>query len=348
MNDVGFHFAQPLWLWGLLLIPLVLLWLHFTRPFRRQGLESRYADAELLPYLIGSAVAPGGGSSRRPLVGWSLAWLLLILAMAGPRWDFRQINLFAPGVDLVILLDISRSMNATDVAPSRLVRARQEIEDLIRQESGIRIGLIAFATVAHVVSPITEDREGLRQKLPAISTQLVRLQGSRLGDALARAKLLFDGQPDETAHNILLISDGDFPDKDLEQKVTELRKAGVRLHVLGIGTAEGGDVPVMMPGSPPLIGRDRRPVRSPLDEAGLERLAELGGGIYRQADYRSDDTGAVVDVVMVHASAQQDAQAQTHVWNERFYWLLIPAMLLLLMLYRPSGSIHRRGEGGGV
>ena len=340
MVDSGFHFAQPLWLWGLLAIPLAIAWLLYSSPFRQHGLEARYADAHLLPHLSGAATTRRI-SSKAPLIGWALAWSLLSLAMAGPRWDFRQMSPFDPGADLVILLDISRSMDVTDVNPSRLERARQEIQDLVAANSGISIGLVAFATVAHVVTPITEDGESLLRQLPAISTSLVQLQGSHLSDAIDRANRLLAGQGDDVAHNILLISDGDFADKALDQQVRELRDKGTRFHVLAVGTSQGGPVPGLM-------GINREPVISGLDEESLRRLAEIGGGIFRVADYRDDDTRDILSAIMAHATTRQNTKMHTLVWNEYFYWLLLPAGLILLYLYRPGAGIARFGKHGEV
>ena len=340
MPETGLHFAQPLWLWGLLAIPLVIAWLILSSPLRQHGHEARYADTRLLPYLTGVATTRVV-SSRWPLFGWALAWSLLSLAMAGPRWDFRQMNPFEPGADLVILLDISRSMDVTDVNPSRLERARQEIQDLANANPGISTGLIAFASVAHVVTPVTEDRESLLRQLPALSTSLVQLQGSRLADAIDQANRLLAGQGDDVAHNILLISDGDFADPGLDEKVSSLRAAGTRFHVLAVGTTQGGPVPGLM-------ATNGEPVLSALDEAGLRRLAESGGGVFRIADYRDNDTRAILDAILSHARARQNARMQTLVWNEYFYWLLIPAVLTLLYLYRPGAGIARAAQRGGT
>lgn len=340
MPETGLHFAQPLWLWGLLAIPMVIAWMMFSSPFRQQGQEARYADPELLPYLSGMATTRVA-SSRKPLLGWALAWALLSLAMAGPRWDFQQMNPFEPGADLVILLDISRSMDVNDVIPSRLGRARQEIRDLAIANRGIRIGLIAFASIAHVVTPITEDTESLLHQLPALSTSLAQLQGSRLGDAIDKASRLLTGQGDDVAHNILLISDGDFPEQDLSEKIQSLRTSGIRFHVLAIGTPDGGLVPGIKTAS-------GGPVLSTMDKTELRQLAESGDGAFRVADYRDNDTRAVLDAILSHARARQDARAQTLVWNEYFYWLLLPAMLLLLYLYRPGGGIRRFNLRGGT
>jgi Ca-activated chloride channel family protein len=338
MTDPGFHFAQPIWLLGLLLVPLVIAWLWYSAPVRRHGLETRYADGHLLPFLQGEATTRVV-RSKRPLLAWIAAWCLLLIAMAGPRLGYRQMNPFEAGADLVILLDISRSMNIGDVPPSRLHRARQEIQDLVRAKQGIRVGLIAFATIAHVVTPLTDDGDSLLHQLPGISTDLVRLQGSRLSEALRRAESLLAGQRKDVARNILLISDGDFADKDIEQQLEELNKTDTRLHVLAIGTKEGGPVPGMM-------NTNREPVLSLLDEDGLRHLAKTSGGIFRVADYRDDDVDDIVDAILSHATARQNEKMQTLVWNEYFYWAVLPAMLILLFLLRPGGNISRFGHGG--
>ena len=340
MHEVGLHFAQPLWLWGLLAIPLVVVWLKISSPFRQRGQEAKYADAHLLDYLSGVATARVV-SSRGPLLGWMLAWGLLSFAMAGPRWDFNQMNPFEPGADLVILLDISRSMNVTDANPSRLERARQEVQDLVNANPGISVGLVAFASVAHVITPVTEDRESLLRQLPALSTDLVQLQGSRLADAIEQARRLLAGQGDDVAHNILLISDGDFADRDLDEKIRSLYEAGIRFHVLAVGTGEGGPVPGLM-------ATNGEPVLSWLDETTLRQLAEIGGGVFRLADYRDSDSRAVLKAILSHARARQNTQMQTLVWNEYFYWLLIPAMLTLLYLYRPGTGSARAARRGGT
>ncbi|HHH44010.1 MAG TPA: VWA domain-containing protein, partial [Gammaproteobacteria bacterium] len=220
-------------------------------------------------------------------------------------------------------------------------RARQEIQDLANANRGISTGLIAFASVAHVVTPVTEDRESLLRQLPALSTGLVQLQGSRLADAIDQARRLLAGQGETVAHNILLISDGDFADPELEEKVRALRQEDIRFHVLAVGTSLGGAVPGLMTTS-------GGPVLSVLDEDGLRRLADVGGGVFRVADYRDRDTQAIIDAILSHARARQNARLQTLVWNEYFYWLLIPAMLTLLYLYRPGAGPAGTARQGGT
>lgn len=342
MPDLGFHFASPWWLLGLLVILPVAAWLRRSTVYGGIARMNRYADPHLLPHLTGSRELHSTERWRR-FSRWALLWSALIIAMAGPRWDFTRVQLFTPGADLVILLDISRSMEVSDVRPSRLARARQEIEDLINQNQGVRIGLIAFASVAHVVTPITEDNQAVRNLLPALSTDLVRLQGSRLGQALDRARSLLAGQPEKTQHSILLISDGDFADLEIEQQIEALAKEGIQFHVLGIGSSGGGPVPGQK-GRFLTDGR-RQTVESRLDEAGLIKLANAGGGTYQTADFRDEDTSKILKKVMSRGKAQASEEEQVRVWNERFYWLLLPVMLVMLPGFRNYLPLEKREMG---
>lgn len=331
MNDIGFHLASPWWLLALALPALVYLWLRLTVPRHDTARYSVYADRHLLPFLLGlhSELAR---KPLRPFLPWTLLWSLLVIALANPRWDYQDMQLFRPGSDLVILLDLSRSMDTDDVSPSRLARARQEIEDLIEQNRQARIGLIIFATMPYVVSPLTEDGKALRAQLPALSTNLLKLQGSRLPEALVRARQMLAGQPDDSSRHLLLITDGDFGVQVGEDGMKELQMKNIHLHVLGIGTPDGG--PVLGPGGSPLRDAQGQPVISRLDEEGLKALAEKGQGIYRRADYRDQDTADIMRQVSSDSHAEVIANEKTRVWNERFYWLTGLVMLLMLSRFR--------------
>ncbi len=335
MPESGFHFAQPLWLLALLTIPLVWLWLRYSRTVRRRGREALYADEQLLPWLTGE-VHGRTPDSTPVLVAWSLAWLLMVLAMAGPRWDYERINAFRPAAELVVLLDISASMNIRDVRPSRLARAKQEIQDLLRLNPGLRMGLVAFATVSHVVSPVTEDMESLRRTLPSLSTDLVSLPGSRLGNALDKASLLLHGDDKPLARHILLVTDGDFDESGLLEKVDALRAKNIHLHILALGTDGGGLVPERY------LPRGIRTPVSRLNVEQLRKLAEHGGGLYQLADYREDDTRRLLERILADAEQQQLEEMPTRMWNERFYLFLFPVIFLVLYLFGRGNRFSRR------
>lgn len=337
MPETGFHFAEPGWFWGLLALPPVAWWLWRTAARAAKGPVHRYADPHLLPYLSGSRALKTSERWGR-YFAWAGLWLLLLTAMAGPRWNFEDVRLFQPGDNLLILLDISRSMETADVAPSRIGRARQEIQDLIMQNRRLRLGLIAFASVPHVISPVSEDSQAILLALPALSTDLARLQGSRLHAAFDRAEILLDALPEDSARSLLLISDGDFDEPDLTDRARALAERGIRLLVLGIGSPSGGDVPGL-PGRP-LFDPSGQPVRSILDQDQLRALAEAGGGLYQLADYRDDDTQAILDAAAVSRLPAQAGDERTRIWNERFYLpvLLLAALLLPRFKGRPRAN----------
>lgn len=335
MAESGFHFSQPYWLLGLLALPLVAFWLWRSAAKAARGPIHCYADAHLLPHLSGTReLKPSERWSR--FLGWCLLWLLLLTAMAGPRWDYSSVRLFHPGDNLLVLLDISRSMDATDAAPSRLARARQEIQDLIIQNRELRLGLIAFASVPHVISPVTEDSRALLLTLPALSSDLSQLQGTRLQAALDRAEQLLGALPNDSAKAILLISDGDFDEPGLEARVSSLAERGIPLHVLGIGTPSGADVPGERG---PLLGPSGTPVRTSLKEAELLALAKAGAGIYQLADYRDADTRAVLEAAAQSRLPAAVSDDRTRIWHERFYIPVVLILLLLLPRFRGSAGL---------
>ena len=334
----GLHLAAPAWLLLLALIPVVGAWQRRARrlePVARR--ERDYAEAALMPHLTGTARTGAAGAWGR-LLAWTVPWTLTVVAMAGPRWGYEQVQVFEPGAALVVLLDISRSMEAGDVAPSRLARARQEIEDLLSAAKGLRVGLVAFASVATVVAPVTDDTETIRRTLPALGPDLVRLQGSRPAQGIARGRQLLATQPPHAAKNLLLVSDGDFQDLELDAEVAALRDQGIRLHVLAIGTPQGA--PVIGPQGRPLLERSGVPVVSKLNATLLGTIAAQTGGEYRAADYRDDDVRAIASAAATGGEARKAGDERLRVWHEPFWWLVGPAALWLLLEFRRRATVQ--------
>ncbi|MCU7827691.1 MAG: VWA domain-containing protein [Candidatus Thiodiazotropha sp. (ex Myrtea sp. 'scaly one' KF741663)] len=336
MPETGFHFARPEWLFALLGLVPVLAWLIFSVVRPRKGSIHRYADEHLLPHLTGVRELDVHERWNR-YSRWALLWILLVLAIAGPRWDFTDVEAFSPANDLVILMDISRSMNVADVAPSRLARARQEVQDLVQLNRELRIGMIAFASVPLVISPITEDSQSLLNALPAVNSDLANLQGSRLQAALERAGQLLGSGETDSGRSILLISDGDFDEPGLTSAISELANQGIKLHTLGIGTSGGGPVPAQ-PGQSDLLREPNgRIVESRLNETILQQLANAGTGRYIKADFRDQDSRAILKLAAGEIGKPTPTQEKTRVWNDHFYWLLLPLLILLLPRFRQYG-----------
>jgi Ca-activated chloride channel homolog len=227
-------------------------------------------------------------------------------------------------------------MQVADVAPSRIARARQEIQDLILLDREVRLGLIAFASVPYVVSPVTEDTYTVLNALPALSTDLTELQGSRVSSALDRAETLLKSLPPESARAILLITDGDFDEPDLTGQVAKLAQDGIRLHVLGIGTEQGARVPAPPPAQAGSWVTDRtgKPIVSALNSGLLEKLANAGQGIYRVADYRDSDSKDILRAAAISKLPPKSGDERTRIWNERYYLPVLIVLALLLPQFR--------------
>ncbi len=333
----GFHFAEPQWVPALLLIPLVWGMYRLFKANTQQGQKLRaFADAHLLPHLLEDHRAAGGGfSALHSLTLWSIVWACAVLAMAGPRWDYTDTKVYRPSGELIILLDLSRSMDVADVKPSRLGRARQEIGDVLHYAQGVNIGLVAFAKIPHMIAPLTDDRQTLMRLLPSIKTELVYTQGSRLVQALDMAGRMLSQDQAKIERHVLILSDGGYedPEAQIYRAIRALTDRGVRIHVIGVGTAQGGPVPNGQGGF--YRGRTGSAIMAPADFGRLRGIARDGQGVYLDATYQQEDTRAfLAEIGAGQADEQEDGERVIRQWEERFYIFLLPGLLLILTWFR--------------
>ena len=321
-----FHFAQTDWLWGLLVIPFI--WGLYGFFFRQSAAVSQlegFVDAHLLPHLLVNKPAKKQ-SLWQSLAVASFLWALLMGALAGPRWDFKEVTTYKPDQNLVILLDLSQSMNADDVKPSRLIRARQEIEDILTMAKGVKIGLVAFAADPHMITPLTEDMETIRHLLPSLDTELVYVQGSNLTPALDMAKNLLAAEP---GHNksIVVMTDGGFNDASTAvSSAKKLAKQGIVVETMGFGTKVGAPIRNV---NGTLIKENGKVVMSHLERDKLQTL-----GQYINANYTENDSKMVLNQLKARAQVEKNKQQKTRHWEERFYLLILPLMLIMLLGFR--------------
>jgi Ca-activated chloride channel family protein len=328
------HFAHPSWLWTVAALPLVwLLYALSNRPANHNKALEQFADSHLLPYLV--ADLPAQRSKRlRSMAIWSAAWLCLVLALAGPRLSYRDVEMFKRNQNLLIILDLSESMNATDLKPSRLVRAKQKIEDLVMQAQGIKIGLIAFAADAHLLTPLTDDTATIHHLLPSISTDLIHVQGSRLSTALEMAEMLFKAEPD-SHKTLLVVSDGDFEDGSALLAAKKLAHEGVIIHTMGVGTAEGAPLNDSRGHS---LKKEGSPIISKLERERLRAISHVGKGSYLEADYSS----AAEEAILAELEGRSDAKTELRTyrtWDEKFYLLLLPLVPFFVRWFRRGGVV---------
>ena len=330
MDLKEFNFAHPLWLLGLLIIPVIFaLFFFFYRKDTPSHQLEKFIDRHLLPYLA-LKENHKKGSFLKTLVLWSSVWACLTLALAGPRWNYREIETFSRDQSLVILLDLSESMNGADIRPSRLVRAKQKIEDLINLASGVKIGLIAFAADPHMIAPVTDDKEMIRHLLPSLETDLVYVQGSKLSVALNMAASMLESEPGSNKA-LLVISDGGFEDAGAISVAKKLAENGLIIHAMGIGTLEGS--PLKDAGGN-VIKRNGIPILSRLEQEKLKSLAEAGGGYYLEARYSDRDESLILQDLEKRSDVAMNLGSKNRLWDERFYLLLVPALFIILFWFR--------------
>lgn len=333
-----FHVAEPMILWLLALIPLSYI---ITRVMRRVPLPgsfggwAKHVDKHLLPYLTDATPEQRGRISYITHALPFIVWGLLVITLAGPRYDFREADTPNPLQSTMVILDISRSMDADDTPPSRIVRTRQEAEDMLHALDGRAAGLVAFAADAHIIMPLTDDTDALIARLPDISTDLPHIQGSALAPALAESIRALGKDTD--ASSVILFSDGGFTDNSSALAAAKkIKDNNGHLHVIGIGTEN--NVILKDNAGNALRNNFGGAVTAPLEEAFLKTLADAGNGIYVRAHYGESDTQAVINAIMqVARSAASSHSGKTRIWEEYFYLVLIPAMLLLLPLWRRGG-----------
>ncbi|CRX37949.1 vWA domain-containing protein [Estrella lausannensis] len=323
------HFSHPLWLALLLAIPLVggLYFLYYRRQQPLHQLE-KLIDKHLIPYLLLQKGLKREKSRRQVLI-WSIAWCLLVLALAGPRWSFREIDTFSRDQSLAILLDLSESMNVQDVLPSRLGRAKQKIEDLLSMSKGVKVGLIAFAADPHMIAPMTDDKETIRHLLPSLDTDLVFVQGSKLTPALEMAGTMLENEPG-TNKAIVVISDGGFGDASAIHTAKTLADKGIVLHTMGVGSPEGAPLKNRQGA---VLKKDGAAILSKLEKEKFREISKMGNGRYFDADH-SQEAALIFEDLKKRANLQKEVQKTRTLWDERFYLFLLPVLPLFLFWFR--------------
>ncbi|ALG67625.1 vWA domain-containing protein [Beggiatoa leptomitoformis] len=333
MEFTAFEFARPYWLLALIILPFWVVWLFYQKAHYSR--LQRYADAHLLPYLLQQSPQQLFWQDKT-FWGWILLWTCGILALAQPRWDYELQALFRPQTQLLVVLDLSDSMRVRDLPHARIEQAMQEITELLDVKADIYIGLLVFAGIPHLVAPLTDDYNTVKHLLYELKPDLLPIQGSRFAPALERALLLLNNAPNskEAVQHILLISDGEFEKIDVTQSLALLQNSKVFLHVLAVGTENGGHIPRQADEHQWVIDADGNIVISKLHSDVLKQLAQVGRGIYQVGNYQSTDTQAILNEIHQRMQTFTAQQATQKVWHERFYLLVIIMMLLVLLAFR--------------
>ncbi|MDH3505012.1 MAG: VWA domain-containing protein [Nitrospirota bacterium] len=323
-----FHFLRPEWLWGLL--PLFGLFLLVAKTGTTAQVWESVCDVHLLPHLL---VGTEGARRRLPLVLLGVGWTVAVCALAGPVWSQLPQPVFRAESALVMVLDLSRSMDVQDVTPSRLTRAKHKILDILKAREEGQTALVVYAGESFVVSPLTDDANTMVTLVQSLETELMPLQGSRTDLALQKAHELFE-HLGHARGDVLLLTDGEGDSATLKV-VEELRSQGLRVSVLGVGTVDGAPIPE--PGGF-LKDQEGAIVIPKLDIPSLQAIARVGGGHYATVTWDDQDINRVLpsDVSMSASPSSTSEQRTTDLWREEGPWLVLLLLAVAIPAFRPG------------
>ncbi len=294
---------------------------------RRRDILQRFSSPHGL-----ETIAPDSAGTRRWIKAALLmaAVLFVAIALAGPRYGFRWQEINQRGVDLVIALDCSRSMTATDIQPTRLERAKREVFDLLAMLQGDRVGLVAFSGTAYLQCPLTLDYNAFNLFLNALSPDYLPVGGTDITAATQTAMESFDPKsPADKA--VILITDGENTGSEDPLKAAEtLKQKGIKLFCIGVGGAEGVPIPEAAGG----FKKDRsgQIVLSRLDETTLKKMAVITGGTYVRSVAGDMDLDAIYTYeILQKMDAQMLTSGRKQVWEDRFQWPLALALICLVV-----------------
>lgn len=319
-----FHFIRPEWLWALALVAVLVLMLKHRR--LAPGSWQNVVDPALAPFVLSRSQANSLGYRWWLL---SIGGALAVLALAGPSWQRVEQPVFRSEQAVVIALDLSRSMDAQDLAPNRLARAKLKILDILERRSGGQNALVVYSSNAFTVTPLTNDADTVASLVSSLSTDIMPSRGSYPLAAIEKGRALLE-QAGVLLGEVLLITDGGSSPAALKA-AEDLRAAGYTLSVLGVGTAAGAPIP--RAGGGFVTDRSGNIAVPRLESAGLERLAAAGGGRYAVLTADDRDIDNLLSGQAGSGAASDDALA-TDQWQEEGPWLLLPLLPLVALAFR--------------
>lgn len=320
-----FHFLRPLWL--LAILPASLLVVLLWRRKASYGLWEQVISPHLLPHLMKGNV---GGQNRSALVLLLIGWLLASLALAGPTWRKLPTAAQKKIEAQVIVLDLSVSMYATDLPPSRLERARMKLTDILKRTDEGLTALVVFAGTPHVVTPLTDDANTIQSMVASLGPDIMPIKGSDPAAAVKRAMEVFK-QGGVDSGRILLITD-DVPE-DFVASLDPVVSADTPVSILGIGTAEGSPIPLK--GGSFVKDAGGTIVVPRLNVERLKKAARQLGGRFSTLSTNDDDINYLLARTSPFSDQQiKDAHREFDVWDEAGPWLVILLLPLAAAGYR--------------
>jgi Ca-activated chloride channel family protein len=345
------RFVAPGWLWALLLLPLVYVALRFEHLSRIKTFM-RFAGRRMWPAIVPD-MAPSARFTKSKL--WLLSFAFLLLALARPQWGKHEEVMQVSGLDIMIVLDVSNSMEVEDVVPSRLKKAKHLIRTIAENLRGDRMGLVAFAASSYVACPLTTDLPYVVDTVDVLSPKSVINQGTDIGIALDTAMKSLERGAEEGSKKseigskaIILISDGEDHENAGAEAAAKLKNEGIKLYVFGIGTEKGGPIPVR-DDTGQLHGykKDRtgNSIVSTFRADEMTKVAAAAGGKYWNV---TEGEAEVEDLLKEMGTLERTAQQERRyvVYEDRFQFPL--AIAVLILFFELSVPLRRMNAAKGL
>ncbi|MBF0694521.1 MAG: VWA domain-containing protein [Flavobacterium sp.] len=322
-----FELEERTYLYLLILLPILVVIFLYNLYWKRRK-QREFGDSELVSKL----------SPDRSVFKHSVKFAIVLLALAGliialvnPRIGTKMETVKREGIDIIFAIDVSKSMLAEDVAPSRLEKSKQITSQIINQLGADRIGIVAYAGSAFPVLPITTDYSVAKMFLQGMNPGMVSSQGTSLNDAIDMAVEMF-GKDKSTSKLLIMISDGEDHSAGADDAAAEARKAGLKIITIGVGTERGGPIPLRQNGVVQTFQRDNNNevVISKLNRATLEEIAKNSGGGFIDGT----STAAVVTYVnkaMGNIEKNEFESMEMTDFESQFQWFIALSFVLLLI-----------------
>ena len=321
-----FRFANIEYLYALFGLPLFWFVFLMARKKWRKNIRS-IGDPVLLTGLMPDI------SRSRPVMKFmffSLAWLFIVLGLARPQLGSRLETVKKKGVEVIVALDVSNSMLAEDIQPSRLERAKQAISRMVDRMENDRVGLIVFAGDAYVQIPITSDYLAVKMFLPAIGPAIVPKQGTAIASAIDLAMNSFTPD-DNRSKALIIITDGENHESDPVASARKAHEQGITIHTIGIGKPEGVPIPITVNGQRAFLkDRSGHTVITKLDEPLLEKIAVAGGGTYIRASSASLGLNKIYNKIKGMDQKEMEAKSYSD-YNDIFQYAIGLALFFVLL-----------------
>ena len=315
-------FARSLYLWLLLLVPLIPVLYGVSRRLRTLRIR-RFGDEELVKELMPSASA-GKGWVR--IILWTLAFACFVIGLARPQVGAKLREHEAKGAEIMICLDVSNSMLAEDYSPNRLERAKLAISRIVDRLQEDRIGLIVFAGSSFVQLPITADYVSAKMFLNSIDTGSIPVQGTAIGDAVLTAARSFSEQS-EKSRAIIVITDGENHEDDPVDAARQVAEMGIKVYTIGVGSLRGQPIPK---DGQLMKDREGNIVVSRLDEGTLQQMAEAGNGAYVHAGNEEFGLNPIIDDIR-KMEAEKFNSVVFEEYDEQYMYFFAAALALFVI-----------------